>query len=178
MTEHINRVRAFVLAALFISCVTFLVLAVDPGNTASPAEPDSSAGPAGSSLETNWQPAHADWQLANYVEAVERQAFYDALIAAQAPKPTVHATPIERGPGWSPWDGIAQCETGGNWQMVGSRYSGGLGFANSTWDSFGGREFADNAGRATREQQIIVAERVKARYGVDEPWGCSEHYGR
>lgn len=69
------------------------------------------------------------------------------------------------------WDGIAQCETGGNWKMRGSRYSGGLGFYNGTWNSFGGRQFASNAGLASREQQIVVAERVYAQYGLSG-WGC------
>lgn len=69
------------------------------------------------------------------------------------------------------WDGIARCETGGNWSMRGSSFSGGLGFYNGTWSSFGGREFASNAGLATREQQIVVAERVYARYGLSG-WGC------
>jgi hypothetical protein len=72
------------------------------------------------------------------------------------------------------WDGIAQCETGGNWGMQGSSYSGGLGFANSTWSGFGGREFAPNAGMASREEQIHVAERVYARYGLSG-WGCRRH---
>ncbi len=69
------------------------------------------------------------------------------------------------------WDSIAACETGGNWSMQGSRFSGGLGFANTTWSGFGGREFASNAGQASREQQIVVAERVYARYGLSG-WGC------
>jgi Transglycosylase-like domain len=73
------------------------------------------------------------------------------------------------------WDGIAACETGGNWHMQGSTYSGGVGFANSTWSGFGGREFAPNAGMASREEQIVVAERVYARYGLSG-WGC-RHYG-
>lgn len=64
--------------------------------------------------------------------------------------------------GASPWDAVAVCETGGNWQMQGSSFSGGLGFANSTWDAYGGQEFASNAGLATREQQIIVAERIQS----------------
>jgi hypothetical protein len=72
------------------------------------------------------------------------------------------------------WDGIAQCETGGNWSMQGSRFSGGLGFYNGTWSSFGGREFAANAGQATREEQIVVAERVYARHGLSG-WGCREY---
>jgi hypothetical protein len=72
------------------------------------------------------------------------------------------------------WDGIASCETGGNWSMQGSRFSGGLGFANTTWSGFGGHEFASNAGQASREQQIVVAERVYARYGLSG-WGCKAH---
>jgi hypothetical protein len=75
------------------------------------------------------------------------------------------------------WDRMAQCETGGNWSMVGSRYSGGLGFYNGTWDSFGGREFAHRAGQATREQQIIVANRVADGVGLSG-WGCLGHVGR
>lgn len=72
------------------------------------------------------------------------------------------------------WDSIASCETGGNWSMQGSRFSGGLGFANTTWSGFGGGEFAPNAGQASREQQIVVAERVYARYGLSG-WGCRAH---
>jgi hypothetical protein len=74
------------------------------------------------------------------------------------------------------WDRLAQCETGGNWSMRGARYSGGLGFYNGTWDAFGGREFAPNAGMATREQQITVAERVRAQYGYTG-WGCAPRVG-
>jgi hypothetical protein len=72
------------------------------------------------------------------------------------------------------WDGIARCETGGNWSMQGSSYSGGLGFANSTWTGFGGRQFAPNAGMASREEQIHIAERVYARYGLSG-WGCKRY---
>jgi hypothetical protein len=74
------------------------------------------------------------------------------------------------------WDRIAACETGGNWSMRGSSYSGGVGFANSTWNAFGGQEFASNAGLATREQQIVVAERVYD-YGGYTGWGCAYTIG-
>ena len=43
-----------------------------------------------------------------------------------------------------------------------------------TWRSFGGTEFAPNAGLATREEQIIVAERIYAKYGFDS-WGCANN---
>lgn len=95
------------------------------------------------------------------VFAVQQAAAFATLAAAAAPEVVQSAD----------WDSIASCETGGDWQMSGSTYSGGLGFANTTWTGFGGGEFAANAGDATREQQIIVAERVHARYGLSG-WGC------
>ncbi len=74
------------------------------------------------------------------------------------------------------WDRIAACETGGNWSMQGSSFSGGVGFANTTWSAFGGQEFASNAGLATREQQIVVAERLRD-YGGYSGWGCAYTIG-
>jgi uncharacterized protein YabE (DUF348 family) len=74
------------------------------------------------------------------------------------------------------WDEIARCETGGNWAMVGPTYSGGLGIYNGTWNEFGGPQFASNPGLATREQQIIVAERIRAKYGFGA-WGCGKKLG-
>ena len=74
------------------------------------------------------------------------------------------------------WDEIARCETGGNWSMVGPTFSGGLGIYNGTWDAFGGQQFASNPGFASRDQQIIVAERIRARYGFGA-WGCGQELG-
>jgi hypothetical protein len=76
----------------------------------------------------------------------------------------------------SVWDSIAACETQGNSSMQGPSSSGGVGVANNTWSSFGGTEFAPNAGQATREQQITVAERVRARVGMGA-WGCATRLG-
>jgi hypothetical protein len=65
------------------------------------------------------------------------------------------------GGGGSVWDQIAECESGGNWAInTGNGYSGGLQFLHSTWRAYGGQQFAPLAYQATREQQIIVAERV------------------
>jgi hypothetical protein len=103
--------------------------------------------------------------------AVARDAAKAAAVHAAAPAPAPAPAPVPAQTTGVNWDGIARCETGGNWSMQGSRFSGGLGFANSTWSSFGGGQFASNAGQATREQQIVVAERVYARYGLSG-WGC------
>jgi hypothetical protein len=57
------------------------------------------------------------------------------------------------------WDRLAWCETHGNWQN-GGNWAGGLGIARSTWKRWGGHEFARTPDKATREEQIIVANRV------------------
>ncbi|HTL83580.1 MAG TPA: transglycosylase family protein [Acidimicrobiia bacterium] len=73
------------------------------------------------------------------------------------------------------WDTLAQCETQQNWSLVG-RYGGGLGIYEGTWHMFNGDDFASNPGYATKEQQITVAERIYARYGLDG-WGCAHNLG-
>jgi len=76
------------------------------------------------------------------------------------------------------WDRLAQCESSGNWAInTGNGFFGGLQFLQATWEGFGGGAFAPRADLASREQQIIVAERVRARQG----WGawpeCSRKLG-
>jgi hypothetical protein len=64
------------------------------------------------------------------------------------------------------WDQVARCESGGNWAInTGNGYYGGVQFAAGTWASHGGGQFAPSAQLATREQQIVVAERVLATQG-------------
>lgn len=57
------------------------------------------------------------------------------------------------------WNKLAQCETAQNWQD-GGKWAGGLGIYVGTWNRFGGREFAKHPSKATREEQIIVANRI------------------
>lgn len=65
------------------------------------------------------------------------------------------------------WNAVAECESGGNWAInTGNGYHGGLQFSPSTWSGYGGQEFAPTAYQATREQQIIVAERTLAGQGI------------
>ncbi|AIG63875.1 Resuscitation-promoting factor Rpf2 [Corynebacterium atypicum] len=71
--------------------------------------------------------------------------------------------------GGSVWDSIAQCESGGNWSInTGNGYHGGLQFNAGTWAAYGGTAYAPTADRATREQQIEIAQRVQAAQG----WGA------
>jgi uncharacterized protein YabE (DUF348 family) len=72
------------------------------------------------------------------------------------------------------WDALAKCESGGRWSTVDAGpglFDGGLGIYRGTWATFGGREFAPNAGLATREEQIIVGMRIYTTYGWSA-WGC------
>ena len=114
-------------------------------------------------------------------------AMADIAIAIDAlPKPEV--TPVRRGqtrpavivdpsdPGV--WDALAHCETRGNWATDSvPGFAGGLGFANSTWSSMGGGEFAESAADATREQQIEIAQRVLESSGWGAWPGCSDLLG-
>lgn len=78
----------------------------------------------------------------------------------------------------SVWDQLATCESGGNWAInTGNGYYGGLQFSSGTWLGNGGGEFAPRADLASREQQITIAERLRAGRGYS-PWpACSAKLG-
>jgi peptidoglycan/LPS O-acetylase OafA/YrhL len=59
------------------------------------------------------------------------------------------------------WDKVAACESESNWTRRGS--NGGLGIRTRAWLAYGGGEFARTAGGATREQQIVVANRISTQ---------------
>jgi hypothetical protein len=62
------------------------------------------------------------------------------------------------------WDAIAQCESGGNWNInTGNGYYGGLQFNPGTWRANGGQ---GSAHAASREEQIRVAENVLKTQGI------------
>jgi hypothetical protein len=64
------------------------------------------------------------------------------------------------------WDAVAKHESGGNWKInTGNGYYGGLQFAASTWTGAGGAQYALTADKATREQQMEVANRVLGSQG-------------
>ena len=78
----------------------------------------------------------------------------------------------------SDWDRLAQCESGGDWHInTGNGYYGGLQFAAGTWNGFGGGEFAPTADKASRIEQIYVAEKVLAQQGWGAWPACSASLG-
>lgn len=75
------------------------------------------------------------------------------------------------------WDRIASCESGGDWHTnTGNGYYGGLQFDRQTWQGNGGGQYAPTADKATKAQQIQVANRVKASRGLS-PWQCAREMG-
>ncbi len=74
------------------------------------------------------------------------------------------------------WDRLAQCETGQRWNTDSvPGYSGGLGFAHSSWRAYGGS--GSRAAGHSREAQIAVAKRILADVGWGAWPACSRKLG-
>ncbi len=105
--------------------------------------------------------------------ALTRRAAQFTLVGALA------ATPLALTAGTASatdWDAVAQCESGGNWHTdTGNGYGGGLQFTDSTWHAFGGRGSPEGA---SREEQIQIAEKVKAGQGMGAWPVCSKKAGQ
>lgn len=122
--------------------------------------------------------------VGQHIAAVEEQQRREteAAASAAAQTQTRSASPnYDPGDG-SRWDRLAQCEAGGNWATnTGNGFGGGLQFMHqrsySTWLSYGGGEFAPHPWEASREQQIVIAERVLAGSGWKAWPGCSRKFG-
>jgi nucleoid-associated protein YgaU len=101
-----------------------------------------------------------------------------AVAGAVAGAPLLVAAPSAVAAPDSTWDKLAQCESGGRWNInTGNGFYGGLQFTPSTWRGFGGKEFAAMAHQASREEQIVVAERVLAKQGWNAWPACSRKLG-
>ena len=81
------------------------------------------------------------------------------------------------------WDAIAQCESGGNWSInTGNGFYGGLQFTKGTWRAYGGAKYASTANKASRSEQISIAEKVLRGQGIGawpvcgKKGGSSKHY--
>jgi hypothetical protein len=73
------------------------------------------------------------------------------------------------------WEAVAQCESGGNWAAnTGNGAYGGLQFKQATWEEYGG---VGNPAKASKQQQIAVANRVLAGQGPGAWPKCSKVAG-
>lgn len=108
-----------------------------------------------------------------------RRSIACALSTAALAAATALATqPIASGATEPDWDELAECESGGNWSTnTGNGYYGGVQFSDSTWDAYGGGEYASRADQATREEQIAIAEKVRQGQGYGAWPSCSATTG-
>jgi hypothetical protein len=108
------------------------------------------------------------WQATTHMLAVQtwQRAVRQATPArAQRPRPPRSAPTSYAG--GTAWDRIAACESGGNWAInTGNSYFGGLQMNMAFWHAHGGDAYASRPDLASREQQIVVAERA----GSTAPW--------
>ncbi|WP_460447031.1 transglycosylase family protein [Angustibacter aerolatus] len=96
-----------------------------------------------------------------------------AVVAA----PIAVANPAQAATGRT-WDRLANCESGGNWGInTGNGYYGGVQFSSGTWKAFGGRKYAGNAHKASRLEQIRIAEKVLDEQGWGAWPACSRKLG-
>ncbi len=73
------------------------------------------------------------------------------------------------------WDRVAMCESGGRWDLnTGNNFYGGVQFDYGTWLGAGGGEYASRADLASKLEQILIAERVRADRGMS-PWPSCGH---
>ena len=132
-----------------------------------PAEPAAAPAPA---------PAPAPAAAAPAAPAPSR-----ATVPPPAPAPAPAApvpTPAVPAPAGGAWAALAQCESGGNWSLnTGNGYYGGLQFSPSSWLGAGGGAYAPLAHQATPEQQIAVAERLRANGGWGHWPSCAASLG-
>lgn len=125
----------------------------------------------------------ADLEARQLEEALEAQRLEEALEAEKQTQqleeelqelvvPPPPPPPAPASSGGPDWDAIAECESGGDWDLD-STYDGGLQFHPDTWLGYGGGTYARYAWQASREQQIAIAEKVLAGQGPGAWPHCS-----
>lgn len=110
-------------------------------------------------------------------EAATLAGAADAKGGRYAVEPRPEPPAPVRAAGGSVWDRLARCESGGNWAASAGLYEGGLQFHPSTWDANKPAGYPDAAYRASRAQQIHVAERVLAGQGWGAWPACASELG-
>ncbi|MGC0417322.1 transglycosylase family protein [Embleya sp. AB8] len=70
------------------------------------------------------------------------------------------------------WDNVAHCESTDNWSInIGNGYYGGLQINMTNWRYYGGLGYAPRPDLATKQQQILIAEKILADQGY-RAWTC------
>ncbi|MFG3227370.1 transglycosylase family protein [Kitasatospora sp. NPDC048194] len=79
----------------------------------------------------------------------------------------------------STWDKVAACESSGNWSIVSANrlYYGGLQLSLDNWRHYGGLNYAARPDLATKQQQILIAEKILADQGAGAWPACAPGTG-
>ena len=111
-------------------------------------------------------------------DRITAQPVTRVVVVGTRVRPAAPPPPPGGGGGSGVWDQLAQCESGGNWSInTGNGYYGGLQFSYGTWLAYGGGAYGETANLASREQQIAIAERLRADRGY-YPWpACARRLG-
>jgi hypothetical protein len=164
------RAKIATLSIIVLSSITYMAFALSPIGVRAAADPKPNKVVVAAPLTTTTTTTTAPAVTTSTPVTTPAPA---AVSNPTPPAPVLSVDPtVITDADRAAWQKVAICETGGNWSVQGSSYSGGVGFANSTWDSYGGQEFAPNAGMATIDQQITVAKRIVGN-NVPDQNGCS-----
>lgn len=169
-----------VVVVFLATLLTLLILSTQPDHEQS--TPTTTTRPLEYSSSGTWtyHLAAATQELDQYLQSVTTTTTTPPATYIASTPPEANGEPPEAQ--GDKWDQLAQCECGGNWSCnTGNGYGGGLQFMHqpsySTWLSFGGGDYAPHPWEATREQQIVVAERVLESSGWRAWPGCARKYG-
>ena len=163
-----------VVTLAFVLVMAIAIVGVVSGATTAKGEEPTAVMPVAATAPIDMYTAMADVAAALATLPPPTVATPSAPVRQTQSRPAVVVDPSDPGV----WDALAQCETGGNWATDSvPGFAGGLGFANGTWASNGGTDYASSAADATREQQIEVAQRVLEGSGWGAWPGCSDLLG-
>lgn len=107
-----------------------------------------------------------------YVETtyIEEEVY---VMESPEPIPTETEEPVSD----PKWDEVAECESGGDWSInTGNGFYGGLQFTIESWNAVGGDDFASRPDFASRDEQIIAAERLEDVQGMGAWPVCGAGY--
>lgn len=115
-------------------------------------------------LEGN-RPAEAEHE-AGLMELLARMLDQRLVRARGLAREAAYIRSLKRQISWrANWDAIALCESSQRWHLNVGIFDGGLQFLPSTWNAYGGQQFAQFAWQATKLEQMVVASRTLSAEG-------------
>lgn len=121
---------------------------------------------------------HASYRGRHRRLSTKRKLFATAATGAAVVAGVVGTAGTANAVTTSDWYQLAECESGGDWSInTGNGYYGGLQFSQSTWEAYGGLNYAARADLASPSEQIAVAEKTLQAQGWGAWPSCSAELG-